>query len=526
MGMRYLAVGCVVAVVGMLSGCGSGDGALQGDPPGGGGAVMSVGQVQVEVVSAAGFKTTPLNTPDYMPYAFMAFWGSEIVRLQELGSAGKIAYDRDSVSTDIFVMEPDGARKTQLTTHSGTDAHPTWSPDGSQIAFQGKTDGDADIFVMNADGTGRTKVTNNTVEDNAPAWSPDGSKIALARFKGGDWEIYTMDPDGSHSTPLTANTQSDLNPAWSPDGRQIVYVHHDGTDYDLYTMNADGTGQSPLTSNSADDRDPAWSPDGSRIVFMRDNPVFELFTISPDGTDEQQLTSNNKFETEPAWSPDGRQIAFTRLVEVYLDVFVMPATGGPAVNVTKTGSHSEHRPAWSRTPTTSRTFVGPAGSDGGEAPPFGASRPFAVIGIPPTGATTALTITVSEPQWPSIDVKALSNTGLQLVGMKVTATAIKSFVEDAGRGIPARKWDLRGTPSTAAAIVYLDGATGMIRSIIGTADTALAVADAAASTTGDVTLRGSFTEAYDFRNPGMDLLTAPAGEVLLDGATGEVLAVN
>ena len=54
--------------------------------------MVSLGQVQVEVASAAGFRTTQLSTPDLMPYAFTVFWGSEIIRLQEVGSAGKIAY--------------------------------------------------------------------------------------------------------------------------------------------------------------------------------------------------------------------------------------------------------------------------------------------------------------------------------------------------------------------------------------------------------------------------------------------------
>ena len=141
--LACVAVVLVLTVCGMLSGCGSG-GSTSSGPSDPGGAALSVGSLRIEVASAAGFKTTQLHSPDLMPYAFTAFWGSEIVRLQDVGSEGKIAYDRDSGSLDIFVMEPDGANKTQLTTHVGSETGPSWSPARSSNssrtrAFRGST---------------------------------------------------------------------------------------------------------------------------------------------------------------------------------------------------------------------------------------------------------------------------------------------------------------------------------------------------------------------------------------------------
>ena len=520
---------CAIVIVVMsfaLFGCGSSGGGTPSDPGGPGGAVVSLGQVQVEVASAAGFKTTQLNTPQHMPYVFTVFWGSEIIRMQEVGSAGKIAYHQNPTPTDIWTMNPDGSGQTRLTTHLDNDTNPTWSPDGLQIAFGGRTDGDDDIFVMNADGSGRTKITGNVVGDQDAAWSPDGTKIALARLKGGDWEIYVMNADGSGSKALTDNSVDDGAPAWSPDGRRIVYHHHDGTDHELYTMAADGTGQAPITATAENEYDPAWSPDGSRIAFTRfTGGDHEIFTVRPDGSGEVQVTDNSVADTTATWSPDGTQIAYTSYVGGTYDIHVIGASGGAATNLTNTGDHHEWSPDWSRSPTLNRGFIGSVGTDGGSNPPFGLGRPLALVGIGPTGLNTrAITVTISEGHWPSIDAKALNNTGVQLIGMKLTATNIKSFLEDVGRGIPARKWDLRGTPSTSAAIVYIDGTTGQIRSIIGTADTALETVSEA--TDGTITLTGSFTEAYDFRNPTADLLVAPVREIAIDAASGEVMAAN
>jgi hypothetical protein len=52
------------------------------------------------------------------------------------------------------------------------DVEPAWSPDGKQIAFSSKQDGDFEIYVMNADGTGRHAITSNTAPDAAPDWQP------------------------------------------------------------------------------------------------------------------------------------------------------------------------------------------------------------------------------------------------------------------------------------------------------------------------------------------------------------------
>ena len=50
------------------------------------------------------------------------------------------------------------------------DKHPTWSPDGGQIAFTSNRDGDREIFVMGVDGSNPTNLTDNSVDDWAPHW--------------------------------------------------------------------------------------------------------------------------------------------------------------------------------------------------------------------------------------------------------------------------------------------------------------------------------------------------------------------
>ena len=74
----------------------------------------------------------------------------------------------------------------RLTNHPATDGAPSWSPDGSRIAFTSNRDGKSEIYLMNPDGSGVTRLTNNEFDDKDPAWSPDGNKISFTSERDGN----------------------------------------------------------------------------------------------------------------------------------------------------------------------------------------------------------------------------------------------------------------------------------------------------------------------------------------------------
>ena len=92
------------------------------------------------------------------------------------------------------------------------EGQPTWSPDGTRIAY---VKGD-DIFVMNADGSGQARLTDHPASDRYPHWSPDGSKIVFDTNRDGNYEIYVMNPDGSDQVNLTNSAESEWWPTWAP----------------------------------------------------------------------------------------------------------------------------------------------------------------------------------------------------------------------------------------------------------------------------------------------------------------------
>jgi Tol biopolymer transport system component len=162
-------------------------------------------------------------------------------------------------------MNADGSDQVQLTFEEAFESSlaPSWSPDGSQIAFTSDREVDWEIFIMNADGSGQTNITGPnqslSYDDKNPDWSPDGTRIVFEGVREGAWEILTADPDGTDEVNLTAED----DPPWTningyasyrPDGSKIVYMSqvNDGSeDWDVWVMNPDGTDKenvSPTTS--------------------------------------------------------------------------------------------------------------------------------------------------------------------------------------------------------------------------------------------------------------------------------------
>ena len=105
-------------------------------------------------------------------------------------------------------MNADGSNQVNLTNDPANDFSPTWSPDGTSIAFARNTGDYADIYVMNADGSGQTDITSSPLEYEAyPDWSPDGRG---SRSRASTTPTTTSGP-WTPTGPNQTNVTNDLN---------------------------------------------------------------------------------------------------------------------------------------------------------------------------------------------------------------------------------------------------------------------------------------------------------------------------
>ena len=231
-----------------------------------------------------------------------------------------------------WIANEDLSDQVKLTSESANSGWAVWKPGGTKLAVDSNradpdpTDSDEinDVFTMNPDGSGVVKLTNSKGYSGTPSWSPDGTKIAFDSDLGQHPQkqgIYVMDADGSNVrrvTTLPEKKEYDTAPRFSPDGKRIVftrYITDPGTSA-LFTVRIDGSGSRQLTpwGNGAGDAD--WSPDGTQIVFEAypsPDSHGEIFTIDADGERLTNLTDNQRSgggSSDPVWSPDGKKILF------------------------------------------------------------------------------------------------------------------------------------------------------------------------------------------------------------------------
>lgn len=181
-----------------------------------------------------------------------------------------------------------------------------YSPDATQIAFASSRTNEDDIYIMNADGSNLRNLTNTTLDkERMPSWSPDGTHLAFSNFvfETVDFDIYTMNADGSDWQRLTGRGD-DYDASWSPDGTRIAYASDRDGNFDIFVMNADGSNTVNLTANESIDGSPTWSPDGEFLAFTTNRDGnYEIYVMQADGQNQHNISHNPADDEAPSWSP-------------------------------------------------------------------------------------------------------------------------------------------------------------------------------------------------------------------------------
>lgn len=197
---------------------------------------------------------------------------------------------------EIYSISTNGDDLQRLTNDIGTLYAPELSPDGEWIVFTNHGNG---LWVMKPNGNNPHPISNR--DDIDPTWSPDGSMIAFASSRAGERQLFVMNADGSNVRQVTNLNNMGGRSTWSPDGTNLAFYRGPFGDRNIYIINIDGTGLVQLT-NGGDNLGPSWSPDGNWIAFtsFRDGNN-EIYIMHPDGTAVTRLTNTPISDWQPRW---------------------------------------------------------------------------------------------------------------------------------------------------------------------------------------------------------------------------------
>lgn len=255
--------------------------------------------------SYPGEQIEPAFSPDGRTIAF--------VRIGEDGSSERI-YLKTLVNESL----------RELTHDNDLQFSPTWSPDGSQIAYFARSGNSIGLYIASATSGGPVRrvyvphqVTN--WEQGALSWSPDGKSLIFPDHAGEapSSSIFRLDLTSLLALPITAppaGWEGDLNPAWSPDGKHIAFTRaSESAVRDVYFLTVADGSVHQVTHDHKNIDSLTWNRNGATILYSSNREgKYALWQVGLDGATPVRLPVGTEDAYQPSVGPRPGQIAYTQ----------------------------------------------------------------------------------------------------------------------------------------------------------------------------------------------------------------------
>ena len=288
---------------------------------------LIVGAVVVGAVASLVLRRSPgPPTEPLRPIPFTAFRGQEVApSFSPDGSQIAFAWTGEDEAREsqfhLYVKVIGGEKPLRLTTHAGEWIAPAWSPDGRRIAFARGGQNAPGIFLVPALGGPERKLLDVPSENFSfylqavLSWSPDGKRLA---FADGDAEGRACPASPCSTSRRWSVAGWTLGPracarlwipAFSPDGKSLAVACEVSFSRErLFVMSATGGGGRSLLAAPADLTGLAWTPDGRFVVFTADG---DLWRVRAEGGEPEKLLAGRDAQL-PAVSLKGQRLAYTQ----------------------------------------------------------------------------------------------------------------------------------------------------------------------------------------------------------------------
>ena len=195
-----------------------------------------------------------------------------------------------------------GVRKSRAK-YKGLNGSPSWSPDGKRLAMTLSKDGNPEIYILNLANNKLKRVTNHWAIDTEAVWMPDGESLIYTSSRSGKPQLYKQSVAGkSKPVRLTYEGGYNASASVSADGKSVAYVHGEGKVYRIAVMEL-ATKSSRILTDGPLDESPVYAPNNSMVLFAsQEKRKAVLAAVSVDGRQKQRLAFSDGEVREPAWA--------------------------------------------------------------------------------------------------------------------------------------------------------------------------------------------------------------------------------
>ena len=221
--------------------------------------------------------------------------------------------------SSLWLKDLETGETTQII-QKGTS--PSWAPDGRKLAYiLYDTNNYPRIGIYDVEtGTDEPLTDDANISEYSPSWSSDGTIIAFRSNTGGLWDAWIKDLETGSLTQVTDGL-SLSDGKLSPDGKKLAYFKSQELSVIYLTNNTTGRIDSMTDGHSLD-----WSPDSRKLAFIsRRTGNSNLFVLDTNTHEQLQLTDSTEYMFGPVWSPDGNSLALGRSVNNGYSVWLMDA---------------------------------------------------------------------------------------------------------------------------------------------------------------------------------------------------------